>query len=158
MVFYQDINVEMLEETYNKFKKNILPKHKKKHPHFEEPEIEYCEPQQVLEICSYICYPDLEEDDTQKCKHHANNDIYDTSELEHEFEYGIYEDIVKTKELMTELKQIDEDEKEHIKQRNIKFDHFPLEQFSDVGKVDKQGDPHLKAAAKTELYEFEKRM
>ena len=57
---------------------------------------------------------------------------------------------------MAELKQIDEDEKEPMRQRNLKFDYFPLKQFSDFGKVDKQGDPHLKAAAETELYEFEK--
>ena len=31
-------------------------------------------------------------------------DIYDTSELEHEFEYGIYEDVLKTEQLMAELK------------------------------------------------------
>ena len=35
-------------------------------------------------------------------------DIYDTSELEHEFEYGIYEDVLKTEQLMAELKRIDE--------------------------------------------------
>ena len=40
-----------------------------------------------------------------KCKlKPPNNDIYDTSELEHEFEYGIYEDVLKTKQLMAELK------------------------------------------------------
>ena len=44
--------------------------------------------------------------------------------------YGIYEDIVKTEELMAELKHIDEQEQDHAKQRNIKFDHFPLDQFA----------------------------
>ena len=34
---------------------------------------------------------------------------------------------------------------------------FPLEQFSDAGKVANEGDPQLKAAADTELYELEKR-
>ena len=37
------------------------------------------------------------------------------------------------------------------------FGDFPLEQFSDAGKVANEGDPHLKAAADTELYEIEKR-
>ena len=77
-MFYQGTNVKMLEETYDKFKKNILPKHKKDHPHFQEPEIEYCELQQVLDICSYNHYPDLEKDDYQKCEHNFDNDIYDT--------------------------------------------------------------------------------
>ena len=47
-------------------------------------------------------------------------------------------------------------EQEDIKQWNIKFDHFPLEQFAEVEKVDNPGDPHLKAAPETELFEFEK--
>ena len=33
-VFYQGTNVVMLKETYQKFKKNILPKIKKKEPTF----------------------------------------------------------------------------------------------------------------------------
>ena len=59
---------------------------------------------------------------------------------------------------MAELKQLDEEEKEQVKYRNIKFDHFPLKQFADVGKVENKGDPHLKEAVETELYEFEKRV
>ena len=98
------MNVEMLEETYDKFKKNILPKHKLEQPHFQEPKVEYCEPQQVLDICSYNHYPVLEKNDKEPCEHNISNDIYDTSELEYEFEYGIYEDIVKTEELRAELK------------------------------------------------------
>ena len=86
-----------------------------------------------------------------------DNDIYDTSELEHEFEYGIYEDVLKTEQLMAELKQIDEAEKENKKLRDVQFGDFPLEQFSDAGKVANEGDPHLKAAADTELYDLEKR-
>ena len=85
-----------------------------------------------------------------------DNDIYDTSELEHEFEYGIYEDVFKTEELMAELKRIDEVENENKKLRNIKFQNFPLEQFSEAGKVANEADPHLKAAADKELYELEK--
>ena len=54
------------------------------------------------------------------------------TELEHEFEYGIYEDILKTEELMAELKRIDQAENENKKIRNINFQNFPLEQFSDM--------------------------
>ena len=58
---------------------------------------------------------------------------------------------------MAELKRIDEAENESKKQRDLQFGHFPLEQFSDAGKVANEGDPHLKAAADTELYDLEKR-
>ena len=81
----------------------------------------------------------------------------DTSELKHEFEYGIYEDVFKTEELMAELKHIDEAENESKKLRDLEFRDFPLEQFSDAGKVANEGDPHLKAAADTKLYDLEKR-
>ena len=50
----------MLEETYLKFKKNILPKMKKMQPNFQEPVVEYCEPEQVIDICSYNHYPILD--------------------------------------------------------------------------------------------------
>ena len=43
------------------------------------------------------------------------------------------------------------------KSRDVHFGDFPLEQFSDAGKVADEGDPQLKAAADTELYEIEKR-
>ena len=43
------------------------------------------------------------------------------------------------------------------KSRDVHFGDFPLEQFSDAGKVANEGDPQLKAAADTELYEIEKR-
>ena len=59
-VFYQGTTVEMLEETYIKFKKNILPKMKKMQPNFQEPVVEYCEPEQVIDICSYNHYPILD--------------------------------------------------------------------------------------------------
>ena len=48
-------------------------------------------------------------------------------------------------------------ENENKTSRNVQFGDFPLEQFSDAGKVANEGDPHLKAAADTELYEIEKR-
>ena len=58
---------------------------------------------------------------------------------------------------MAELKRIDEAEKENKKLRDVQFEDFPLEQFSDTGRVANEGDPHLKAAADTELYDLEKR-
>ena len=50
----------MLEEIYLKFKKNILPKMKKMQPNYQEPVVEYCEPEQVIDICSYNHYLVLE--------------------------------------------------------------------------------------------------
>ena len=147
----------MLEETYFKFKKNILPKMKKSQPNFQEPVVEYCEPEQVIDICSYNHYPVLDKSSQRQEQHNDDNDIYDTSELEHEFEYGIYEDVLKTEQLMADLKRIDEAEKENKKLRDVQFGNFPLEQFSEAGKVANEGDPHLKAAADTELYDLEKR-
>ena len=147
----------MLEETYFKFKKNILPKMKKMQPNVQEPVVEYCEPDQVIDICSYNHYPVLDKSSQKQEQCNDNNDIYDTSELEHEFEYGIYEDVLKTEQLMAELKRIDEAENESRKQRDLQFGDFPLEQFSDAGKVANEGDPHLKAAADTELYDLEQR-
>ena len=147
----------MLEETYLKFKKNILPKMKKSQPNFQEPVVEYCEPEQVIDICSYNHYPILDKSSQKQCNSNDDKDIYDTSELEHEFEYGIYEDVLKTEQLMAELKRIDEAENENKKSQDVHFGDFPLEQFSDAGKVANEGDPQLKAAADTELYEIEKR-
>ena len=147
----------MLEETYLKFKKNILPKMKKMQPNFQEPVVEYCEPEQVIDICSYNHYPILDKSSQKQSNSNDDKDIYDTSELEHEFEYGIYEDVLKTEQLMAELKRIDEAENENKKSRDVHFGDFPLEQFSDAGKVANEGDPQLKAAADTELYEIEKR-
>ena len=57
---------------------------------------------------------------------------------------------------MAELKRIDEAEKENKKLRDVQFEDFPLEQFSDAGRVANEGDPHLKAAANTKLYDLEK--
>ena len=85
--------MEILEETYIKFKKNILPKMKRMQPDLREPQIEYCEPEQVIDICSYNHYPVLEKPKETQKEINSDNDIYDTTELEHEFEYGIYEDI-----------------------------------------------------------------
>ena len=146
----------MLEETYFKFKKNILLKMKKMQPNFQEPVVEYCEPEQVIDICSYSHYPILNKLSPTQSNSNDDKDIYDTSELEHEFVYGIYEDVLKTEQFMAELKGIDEAENENKKTRDVHFGDFPLEQFSDAGKVANEGDPQLKSAANTELYEIEK--
>ena len=147
----------MLEETYLIFKKNILPKMKKTQPDFQEPVVEYCKPEQVIDICSYNHYPILDKSSQNQRNCNDDNDIYDTSELEHEFEYGIYEDVLQTEQLMAELKRIDEAENENKKSWDVHFGDFPLEQFSDAGKVANEGDPQLKAAADMELYEIKKR-
>ena len=57
---------------------------------------------------------------------------------------------------MADLKRIDEAEKENKKLRDVQFEDFPLEQFSDAGRVANDGDPQLKAAADIELYDLEK--
>ena len=124
---------------------------------FQEPVIEYCEPKQVIDICSYNHYPVIDKENEGQAQQNIDNDIYDISELEHEFEYGIYKDVFKTEELMAELKCIDEAEKESKQLRDLEFLNFPLEQFSDTGKVAKEGDPHLKIAADTELFDLEER-
>ena len=92
--------------------------------------IEYCEPEQVGNICSYNHYPVIDKSNEGQKQQNDNNDIYDISELKHEFEYGIYEDVLKTEELMAELKRIDEAEIESKKLRDLEFQNFPLEQFS----------------------------
>ena len=134
----------MLEETYFKFKKNILPKMKKMQPNFQEPVVEYCEPDQVIDICSYNHYPVLDRSSQKQEQHNDDNVIYDTSELEHEFEYGIYEDVFKNEQLIAELKRIDEAKKENKKLRDVQFEDFSLEQFSDAGRIANEGDPQLK--------------
>ena len=58
---------------------------------------------------------------------------------------------------MAELKRIDEAEKENKKLRDVQFEDFPLEQFSDAGRVANEGDSQLKAAADMKLYDLEKR-
>ena len=131
----------MLEETYLKFKKTILPKMKKMQPNFQEPVVEYCEPDQVIDICSYNHYPLIDKTNEAKAQHNNDNDIYDTSELEHEFEYGIYEDVLKTEQLMAELKRIDKAEQEAKKLRDLEFNDFSLEEFSEAGKVANEGIP-----------------
>ena len=121
---------------------------KKMQPDFQEPVVEYCEPDQVIDICSYNHYPMLDKSSQKEEQHNDDKDIYDTLELEHEFEYGIYEDVLKTEQLMAKLKRIDEAENENKKLRDVQFGDFPLEQFSDAGKVANEGDPHLKSSSR----------
>ena len=130
---------------------------KKMQLNFQEPVVEYCEPDQVIDICSYNHYPVIDKSGHKQEQHNDDNDIYDTSELEHEFEYRIYEDMFKTEQLMAKLKRIDKAEKENKKLRDVQFHDFPLEQFSDAGRIANKGDPQLKAATDTELYDLEKR-
>ena len=52
-------------------------------PDFQEPVVEYCEPEQVIDICSYNHYPILDKSSQKEEKCTNDNDIYDTSELEH---------------------------------------------------------------------------
>ena len=102
-----------------KFKKNILSKMKKMQQNFQEPVVEYCEPDQVIDICSYNHYLVIDKTNEGQRKHNNDNDIYDTSELGHEFEYCIYEDVFKTEELLAELKRIDKAKNESKKLRDL---------------------------------------
>ena len=65
----------MLEETYLKFKKNILLKMKKMQPNLQEPVVEYFEPEQVIDICSYNHYPILDKLSQQQSNSNDDNDI-----------------------------------------------------------------------------------
>ena len=156
-VFYQGTNVEMLEETYTKFKTKILPKQKKLNPDLQEPVVEYCRPDDIIDICTYNHYPVIEKDTAVSHYVDTTADIYDTTEIEHEFEYGLYEDLVKTEQLWADLKRVDEVEKENKHLRDLEFYNFPLEHFSEAGKVANDGDPHLRNATNFELYELEER-
>ena len=97
---------------------------------------------------SYNHYPLLDKSNQEQDQHNHDNDIYDTSELEHEFEYGIYEDVFKTEHLMAELKRIDKAEHESKQLRGLEFKDFPLEQFSDAGRIANEADPHLKSSSR----------
>ena len=104
-----------------------------------------------------IIYPEIEKENAGSQYTNTTSDVYDTSEIEHEFEYGLYEDIVKTEQLWADLKRADEVDNENKKLRDLEFYNFPLEHFSEAGKVANPGDPHLRNAANTELYELEER-
>ena len=143
----------MLEETYTKFKTKILPKQKKQNPDLQEPVVEYCSSDDIIDICTYNHYLVIEKDTAGSHYTNTTSDVYDTTEIEHEFEYGLYEDLIKTEQLWAVLKRADELDKENKRLRDLEFYNFPLEHFSDAGKVANKGDPHLRNAANTELYE-----
>ena len=142
----------MLEETYDKFKKQLKDE---KTSNNNLPEIVYNSDQQVHHICSYNHYC-IKDDEVKSGLTH--NDIYHTDELTHEFEYGLFEDIVKSKQLMADLKQIDEHEETLKEQMNQEFDYFPMEQFKDAGIVINDKDTELKLVAQAELYILEQQV
>ena len=147
--------MEMLEETYTKFKTKILPKQKKQNPDFQEPVVEYCRSDDIIDICTYNHYLVIQKDTAGSQYTNTTGDVYDTAEIEHEFEYGLYEDVIKTEQLWADLKRADEVDKESKHLRDLEFYNFPLEHFSDAGKIANKGDPHLLNAANCELYELE---
>ena len=109
----------MLAETYEKFKSQLKAQ---KTGNEQLPEVVQTSDEQVHYICSYNHYP-VKGDDIKSGLIH--NDIYNTDELTHEFEYGLFKDIIKSEQLMADLKQIDEYEEsiesiEEIKQLLVK--------------------------------------
>ena len=107
------------------------------------------------QICSYNHYPIKTKYEEDIKLGQCRNDIYEIDEIEHEFEYGIYEDVIKTEQFMADLKRIDEEienEKINISQT---FNEFPIEHFANAGKVSNDSDKALKQAADTEIYELE---
>ena len=139
----------MLEETYDKFKMQLKAK---KTGNDKLPEIVYNSDEQVHHICSYNHYQ-IKDDDVKMGL--IYNDVYNTDELTHEFEYGLFEDIIKSKQLMADLKQIDEYEDTLKEEMNQEFDNFPMEEFKDAGVVSNENDPALKLAANAELFTIE---
>ena len=92
----------MLAETYEKFKSQLKVK---KTGNEQLPEVVQTSDKQVHYICSYNHYP-IKDDDVKMGLIH--NDVYNADELTHEFEYGLFEDIIKSEQLMADWKQIDE--------------------------------------------------
>ena len=87
-----------------------------------------------------------------------HNDIYNTDELTHEFEYGLFEEIIKSEQLMVDLKQIYEYKASIQEQLNNEFDCFPLNEFNNAGVISNENDPGLKLAADAELFEIEQQV
>ena len=105
------------------------------------PEVVQTSDEQVHYICSYNHYP-VKDDDIKSGLIH--NDVYNTDELTHEFEYGLFKDIIKSEQLMADLKQIDEYEASIQEELNNEFDYFPLKEFNNAGVISNQNDPGLK--------------
>ena len=99
-MFYKGKYIEMLEETYEKFKQQLLAR---KTGEAQMPDIVQIADEQVHNLCSYNHYYVKNENTIDK-QGHTHNNIYDTDELNHEYEYGIYEDIIKTEQLMADIK------------------------------------------------------
>ena len=138
----------MLEETYEKFKQKLLAR---KTGDIQLPDIVQIADEQVHHLCSYNHYY-VKNEDTIEIQGQNHNDIYDTDELNHEYEYGIYEDIVKTEQLMVDIKRIDNEEKAAAEKFKEEFDNFPLSDFKHAGQIAAPADPGLREAAESELY------
>ena len=141
----------MLEETYEKFKQQLLAR---KTGDIQLPDIVQIADKQVHHLCSYNYYY-VKNEDTIKTQGQTHNDIYDTDKLNHEYECGIYEDIVKTEQLMADIKCIDNEEKAAAEKFKEEFDNFPLSDFKHVGQIATPADPGLCEAAESELYALE---
>ena len=115
----------------------------------------YNSDQQLHHICSYNHYRIKDDEIKSRLIH---NDVYNTDELTHEFEYGLFEDIVKSKQLMADLKQTDEYGETLKEQRNEEFNFFPIEEFKEAGVVDNDKDPELQLAAQAQLYTLEQQV
>ena len=83
------------------------------------PEVVELSDEQVHHICSYNHYHIKEESEKQG---HSHQDIYDTDELTHEYEYGINEDIVKSEKFMADIKKMDQDDS--IENEKFKFEYY----------------------------------
>ena len=119
----------MLEETYDKFKQQLLAK---KTGNVQMPEIVQIADEQVHHLCSYNHYY-VKNDNLLDRQGHNHNDIYDTDEMTHEYEYGIYEDVIKTEQLMADIRRIDDEEKATAEKFNEDFENFPLSEFKHAG-------------------------
>ena len=106
-------------------------------------------------ICSYNHFC-IKDDEVKSGLTH--NDVYNTDELTHEFEYGLFEDIIKSEQLMADLKQIDEHKETLKEQINQEFDYFPMKEFKDAGIVINDKNPELKLATQAELYTLEQQV
>ena len=86
----------------------------------------------IHHICSYNHYR-VKDSDIKMGQSH--NDVYDNNELTHDFEYGLFEDIIKSKQLMADLKKIDEAELDLQKTQAEEFNAFPLDEFKNAGQI-----------------------
>ena len=66
--------------------------------------------------------------------------------------------LLKSEQLMADLKQMDEHEETLKEQMNQEFDYFPMEEFKDAGIIANNKDPELKLAAQAELYTLEQQV